>query len=81
MVHGSILAMKLSVRGQATVEYIFILAFAVILGFNIINAYTDFFKNSMGGVSHVLSTHLTVGVCQKDCWFNGYQNSFQGGGP
>ncbi len=73
--------MKLHERGQATVEYIFILAFAVILGFNIINAYTDFFKTAMGGVSHVLSTHLTVGVCKKECWFDGYQNSFTGSGP
>jgi uncharacterized membrane protein len=73
--------MKPSQFGQATVEYIFILAFAVILGFNIINAYTDFFKNSMAGVSHVLSTHLTVGVCRQICWFDGYQNSYQGNGP
>lgn len=67
--------------GQATVEYIFILAFAVILGFNIINKFTDFFKDSMGGVSHVLSTHLTIGVCQAECWYSGYGNSYTGGGP
>lgn len=73
--------MKLNNFGQATVEYIFILAFAVILGFNVINKFTDFFKDSMGGVSHVLSTHLTVGVCRNECWFNGYDNSYQGGGP
>jgi uncharacterized membrane protein len=73
--------MNLHERGQATVEYIFILAFAVILGFNIINKYTEFFKTSMGGVSHVLSTHLTIGVCKKECWFDGYQNSYTGGGP
>jgi len=66
--------------GQATVEYIFILAFAVILGFNVITKFTDFFKDSMGGVSHVLSTHLTVGVCAKECWFNGYNNNYTGGG-
>jgi hypothetical protein len=67
--------------GQATVEYIFILAFAVILGFNIINKYTDFFSESMGGVSHVLSTHLTVGVCEAECWSSSYDNSFSGSGP
>ncbi|MFP5386468.1 MAG: hypothetical protein ACLGHN_10340 [Bacteriovoracia bacterium] len=67
--------------GQATVEYIFILAFAVILGFNIINKYTTFFSESMGGVSHVLSTHLTIGVCPVECWFDGYHNSYKGTGP
>lgn len=67
--------------GQATVEYIFILAFAIIFGFNIINRYTNFFSDSMGNVSHVLSTHLTVGICPTECWFAGYANRFEGSGP
>lgn len=67
--------------GQATVEYIFILAFAILLGFNIIDKYTDFFSETMGSVSHVLSTHLTIGICETDCWFKGYENSFTGSGP
>lgn len=73
--------MKTNSCGQATVEYIFILAFAIIFGFNIVNQFTNFFKDSMGSVSHVLSTHLTIGVCPKECWFDGYNNSFTGGGP
>lgn len=71
--------MNLKCNGQATVEYIFILAFAVILGFNVVNKFTDFFRDTMGGVSHVLSTHLTVGVCPTECWFAGYMNSYSGG--
>lgn len=71
--------MKLKSCGQATVEYIFILAFAVLLGFNVLTRFTDFFKNSMGGVSHVLSTHLTVGICDRECWYNGYDNGYKGG--
>jgi len=66
--------------GQATVEYIFILAFAFILGFKFINKFTDFFSTSMGGVAHVLSTHLTVGICAQECFFNGYSNGY-GGSP
>ncbi|WP_408098521.1 hypothetical protein ACJVC5_06305 [Peredibacter sp. HCB2-198] len=62
--------------GQATVEYIFILAFAVMLGFQFTNRFTEFFGDTLGGVGHVLSTHLTIGVCEKDCWFNGYKNSY-----
>lgn len=73
--------MQVHTRGQATVEYIFILAFAVILGFNIINKYTDFFSESMGSVSHVLSTHLTIGVCDGECWTSSYDNAYSGGGP
>jgi hypothetical protein len=69
---------SLNDRGQATVEYIFILAFAIIFGFNVISKYSDFFSDAMGSVSHVLSTHLTVGICQTNCWMKGYENSYSG---
>jgi len=65
--------------GQATVEYIFILAFAVFLGFKATNAFTGFFRDSVGGIGHTLSTNLTIGVCEQDCWFRGYENSFVSG--
>lgn len=64
--------------GQATVEYIFILAFAVILGFNIVSKYSDFFSDSLGNVSHVLSSNLITGVCPTECWTTGYINSYTG---
>jgi hypothetical protein len=70
--------MEPSSGGQATVEYIFILAFAIILGFNIVNKFTDFFSGSMGNVGHVLSGHLTIGVCPTECWFKGYHNGYKG---
>jgi hypothetical protein len=65
-------------RGQATVEYIFILAFAVFLGLKVTNLFTNFFRDSMGSVGHVLSTHLTIGICPKDCFFGGYSNGYEG---
>jgi len=67
--------------GQATVEYIFILAFAVMLGFQFTNRFTEFFRDSLGSVGHVLSTHLTTGMCKQDCWYEGYKNAFVGEGP
>lgn len=63
--------------GQATVEYIFILAFVIFLALNIVNRFGDFFKNSMGSVGHALSTNLIVGVCPSDCFYGGYDNSYQ----
>jgi len=70
--------MKLSSIGQTTVEYIFILAFVVLLGFKITNLFTDFFRNSMGNVGHVLSVNVTVGVCPHECYFAGYVNGYAG---
>jgi hypothetical protein len=70
--------MKFHHSGQTTVEYIFILAFVLLLGFNITNLFTDFFRNSMGKVGHVLSVNLTVGVCPHECFFAGYVNGYEG---
>jgi hypothetical protein len=60
--------------GQATVEYIIVLAIIAILGTQLVGRFTGFFQNSLGGVAHYLSTHLIVGVCQTDCWFSSYFN-------
>lgn len=68
--------------GQATVEYIFILMIAVLLSFQITEKFANFFKDQMGKVGHVLSTHLMVGVCPINCWHKGYNNGYlSGGGP
>jgi hypothetical protein len=73
--------MKLFHSGQATVEYIFILAFVLFLGFKVTNLFTGFLRDSMGNVGHVLSLNVTVGVCPKDCYFAGFVNGYEGAGP
>jgi hypothetical protein len=60
--------------GQATVEYIFILAFAVAFTLKATNLFSDFFNTSMGSVGHVLSTNLIVGECPRECFYGGYKN-------
>lgn len=64
-------------RGQATVEYIFLLAVIVFLAFKLVATFTTFFRDSVGNVGHVLSTHLNVGVCARGCFFGGYKNGYQ----
>lgn len=63
--------------GQATVEYVFILAFAFFLGKQTVGLFSNFFRDEMGKVGHVLSTHLTVGICPTNCFFDGYKNGFK----
>lgn len=65
--------------GQATVEYIFILAFVIYFGLNVTKVFSNFFRDSMGSVGHALSTHLMVGVCPQNCFYTGYKNGFEGG--
>jgi len=62
--------------GQTTVEYIFILAIALMLAFEITRRFTDFFQGQMGKVGHVLSTHLVIGVCPQKCFYAGYFNGY-----
>ena len=69
---------QLKKGGQATVEYIFILAIALFLGTNFVLKFTNFFGDSMGSVAHVLSSHLVIGACPRECWFSGYENSYTG---
>lgn len=64
--------------GQATVEYVFVLAVATALGFEVTRRFTDFFQDQLGRVGHVLSSHLVIGVCPSECYFKGYLNGFQG---
>ena len=70
--------MKSSNGGQATVEYIFILAFILLISVKVTNLFTGFFRDSMGNVGHVLSSNVTVGVCAHECFFAGYVNGYEG---
>lgn len=63
--------------GQATVEYIFILAFALFLGNYAAGEFSKFFREEMGKIGHVLSTNLNVGVCPRNCFYDGYRNGFR----
>jgi hypothetical protein len=62
--------------GQATVEYVFVLAIIVMLGFEVTRRFTNFFSDQMGRVGHVLSSHLIIGVCPTKCFFAGYSNGY-----
>ena len=60
--------------GQALIEYLFVLLFSVFLVVKMTGAFTDFFRESLGNLGHVLSVDLTTGVCERECYFYGYSN-------
>jgi hypothetical protein len=66
--------LKTSSLGQATVEYLFVILFTIMISLKIVQVFTDFMRDSMGNLGHVLSTHLNVGICEKNCFFGGYKN-------
>lgn len=65
-------------QGQALVEYLFVIMFVSIIGTKFISKIGKFSSAQMGKMAHVLSLNLTVGVCEKDCFFSGYKNGYKG---
>jgi len=62
--------------GQAAVEYLLLTVFLVTLSINVVGGFTDFMSGTIGGLGHVLSGNLSVGVCREECFFSGYKNGF-----
>ena len=63
--------------GQALIEYLLIVAFLVLFTSKLASNFTDFMRGSIGNLGHVMTLNLTVGVCERDCFFGGYKNGFK----
>ncbi len=63
--------------GQAMIEYLLLVIFLLILSTKMISGFTDFMRDSIGNLGHVLSVNLTTGICEEECFFKGYKNGFQ----
>ena len=63
--------------GQSTIEYILILAFVVFITVKIVSSFSDLFGSGSGSINHILSSHLKVGVCASECWFESYFNGYK----
>lgn len=63
--------------GQATVEYLFVMLFIVSISVKMVGAFSEFMRDNVGNLGHVLSMNLTVGVCQKQCFYGGFKNGYE----
>lgn len=63
--------------GQAVIEYLLVLSLMTFLGLKILTYVRDFLDTSITNLSHVISIHLTVGVCKGNCFFTNYLNGFE----
>jgi hypothetical protein len=66
--------------GQALIEYVFIFLFSATLVFQGVNKFSEFFRDSLGSLAHVLSMNLVTGICSTDCYYDGYRNTYKGAG-
>ena len=55
-------------RGQALIEYLFILALIAVVGGHFAGAFGEYVGHGMGTLNSVLSDHLSVGICQDECF-------------
>lgn len=63
--------------GQALIEYMFVMLFIIGISVKLVGSFTDFFRDSMGNLGHVLTLNLMVGVCADDCFFSNYKNGYK----
>ena len=62
--------------GQATVEYLFVMIFIISISIKMVSSFSEFMRDSVGNLGHVLSMNLTVGVCAEQCFFGGFKNGY-----
>jgi hypothetical protein len=68
---------KISASGQALVEYLIVLALLAFVGVKTVGMIGRYLGEAMGALAHVVSIHLTTGVCggeQYSCFYSGYKN-------
>jgi uncharacterized protein (UPF0333 family) len=62
--------------GQAMVEYLFVMLFIVLISVKLVGAFTDFMRDSMGNLGHIMTISLTTGICSEHCFFGGVGNGY-----
>ncbi len=65
---------KLHRAGQSTIEYMMVLAFIAMISFAMVKKVGEFMGDQVGSLAHVLSIHLSVGVCKDSCFYSQYVN-------
>jgi hypothetical protein len=63
-----------SFRGQALIEYLLIFSFMTFIAINMVKGLGATLLSSVGYIGFELTQQLTVGVCSKGCFYNGYRN-------
>jgi hypothetical protein len=61
-------------RGQATIEFIMILVFTVIIAASVVGFMKSYLSGTYGDFPYVLSKYLSTGSCDTECLYKGYYN-------
>ncbi|MDD4973048.1 MAG: hypothetical protein PHY93_01790 [Bacteriovorax sp.] len=61
-------------QGQALIEYLLIFSFMTFIAISMVKGLGATLLSSVGYVGYELTEQFTVGVCAKECFFDGYVN-------
>lgn len=67
---------KNQTSGQALVEYLFLFAFMSLIGVNLVRGFTSTMGTTSGSLAVILSNQLTSGVCEDQCFHEGFINQW-----
>jgi hypothetical protein len=65
---------KMSVSGQALIEYLLLFSFMTFISISLVKGLGKTMMSSVGNIGFELTEQFTVGVCKKLCFYTGYQN-------
>lgn len=61
--------------GQAVIEYLFLFAFMSLIALNFVKGLSEYITDTQGSLAYYLSQHLSVGVCESECFVGKFRNS------
>lgn len=64
-------------HGQATLEYLIVIIFSLMIGIKIIEGLQFFIGSTMGRLAFQLTVKLTSGVCKKNCFYEVFDNGYR----
>lgn len=65
---------KVRAQGQALIEYLLIFSFMTFIAISMVKGLGKTLLGSVGYMGYELTEQFTIGVCEKECFFNGYIN-------
>ncbi len=60
--------------GQAVIEYLMVFCVLALITVKLVGYLSDYFGNTLGSLGYVISMKLSSGVCEANCWFDGFSN-------
>lgn len=69
--------MELKDSGQAVVEYLVVFAFLAMISIGVARFVGGFMGNTAGSLAYQLTNHLSSGVCEEHCYYDGYSNGLR----